>query len=252
MQIVAGDDDKRPFFHGQRDGDRHRGAIAFGVGSVQQCHAPEILFSYFHYDRQKIAHGPILAHGKESLCKESVHRIVAVAQHHGVMRVGCHAPHAEENQRLQAAGIRIGVPEQAHVIVVISPTAGGAAGAVGCQPCFFRMYPVNQIPDRLFVEVYVGDGGEQSLNHQLPGLRAWLGVSVYGTGQTDQCTGQFILKRCHIGGLAAYPGFPGTAAASGCLLTLKTKHLMIHFEILAFFFSPGYFHQWKGSPLARE
>ncbi len=52
---------------------------------------------------------------------------------------------------------------------------------------------VNQGLNGDFVEVYVGDGCEQPLDHQLAGVFNRLRGAVRRTGKTDQCAGQLIL-----------------------------------------------------------
>ena len=95
---MSGDDDERPLFHCQGYGNRRGRSITFGVGFVQKCHALEIFLTNLHHDRQQLVHVPILANGKERLSEEAVHGFIGIAQHHGVMGVGCHAPHPEKNE----------------------------------------------------------------------------------------------------------------------------------------------------------
>ena len=45
VQIVSGDNDKRPFFNGQRNGCRLRCAVGLRICLVQQCHAGKIFLS---------------------------------------------------------------------------------------------------------------------------------------------------------------------------------------------------------------
>ncbi len=79
-----------------------------------------------------------------------------------------------------------------------------------------------------FIEVYVGDGRKQSLDEQFIGVFGRLSVAVRSTGKADQRAGQFVLQTCDISFFAANTGSSGTAFSSGCLLTLKTKHLSFH------------------------
>jgi len=90
------------------------------------------------------------------------------------------------------------------------------------------MYPVNQIPDSLFVKVHIGDGGEQALDHQPPSPLIRIRGIIYRTGQSNQSASQLILKLRHLSGFAADAGFSGTTGAACCLLALKTKHPVIH------------------------
>lgn len=108
------------------------------------------------------------------------------------------------------------------------------------------MYTVDQLADCLFVEVHIGDGGEQPRDHQPPCVGVDRGIAVCGSGQPDECARQLVLKFRHIGGLAADTGLPGAAGAAHCLFTLKAKHLVIHLESLSFF-NQVYFRPWKWS-----
>ena len=47
----------------------------------------------------------------------------------------------------------------------------------------------------------------------------------------DQRAGQFILQRCRRTAFSTDACIPGAAAASRCLLTLKTKHFMFHIDL---------------------
>jgi hypothetical protein len=90
------------------------------------------------------------------------------------------------------------------------------------------MYPVNQIPDSLFVKVHIGDGGEQALDHQPPSPLIRIRGIIYRTGQSNQSASQLILKLRHLSGFAADAGFSSTTSAACRLLALKTKHPVIH------------------------
>ena len=91
---------------------------------------------------------------------------------------------------------------------------------------------VNQGLNGDFVEVYVGDGCEQSLDHQLADIFNRLRGAVRRTGKTDQCAGQLILQSSDIRCLSADAGLSHAALTACGLLTLKTKHLRIHFSYL--------------------
>ena len=227
-QIMAGDHDERPFFHGQRNGNRHRITVMRRIGAVEHRHAAQILLADLHHDRQKLVHAPVLADGEERLGEKVVHGRVGLAEHHGVVGVGRHPTHAEEDQRLEAADVLLRAPELRHVIVAGSPARGGAQGAVRHEPRFFRVHPVDQRADGVGIEAHVGDGREQPLDHQPPS------AVVHGRGvvrrpcQTDQRARQLVLKPRHVGAFAADACIPGAAGAAGRLFALKTKHLLLH------------------------
>ena len=234
VEIMTGDDDERSLFYSQRNGNRYGRSVAFGVGLIQKRHALEVFLANLHHDRQQFLHAPVLANGEERLGKETVHLIIGIPKDQGVMCISCHAAHAKENKRFQASDILIGAPEQVHVVVAGASARGSAACAVGCQPRLFGMYPADQFPNRIFVEVHIGDCGKKSLDHQPPHLWRCLHTAVRGSGQSNQSAGQFVLKLCDIGGLAAYSRFSDTAGAGRCLLALKAKHFTFHLEVLSF------------------
>ena len=233
VEVMAGDDDERSLFHGQRNGNRHGRSVAFGVGLIQKRHALEVFLANLHHDRQQFLHAPVLANGEERLGKEAVHLVIGIPQDHGVMCISCHAAHAKQNEGFQASDILIGAPEQVHIVVAGASARGSAACAVGCQPRLFTMYPADQFPNRFFVEIHIGDRGKKSLDHQPPHLWRCLHTAVRGSGQSNQSASQLILKLCDIGGLAAYSRFSGTAGTGRCLLALKTKHFTFHLEFLS-------------------
>ena len=234
VEVMAGDDDERSLFHGQRNGNRHGRSVAFGVSLIQKRHALEVFLANLHHDRQQFLHAPVLANGEKRLGKEAVHLVIGIPQDQGVMCIRCHAAHAKQNKRLQASDILIGAPKQIHIIVAGASAGGSAACAVGCQPRLFGMYAADQFPNRFFVEVHIGDRGEKSLDHQMPDLRRCLHTAVRGSGQSNQSASQFILKLCNIGSLAAHPRFSGAAGAGCRLLALKAKHFTFHLEVLSF------------------
>ena len=228
VEIVAGDDDERPLLHRQRDGGRRGRTVAFGVGLIQKRHALEVFLAHLHHDGQQRVHIPVLAHSKKSLGEKAVHFLVGITQHHSVMGVSRHAAHAEEDQGFEAANILLRVPEQVHIIIIVSPAAGAAAGAAWNKAGLFLVYPIDQLPNGLFVEAHIGDGGEQALDHQPPSPLIRIRGIIYRTGQSNQSTSQLILKLRHLSGFAADAGFSGTTGAASRLLTLKAKHPAIH------------------------
>jgi hypothetical protein len=90
------------------------------------------------------------------------------------------------------------------------------------------MYLIDQSPDSGFIEVYVGNSRKQAFDQQFIGIISRLSVAICRTGKADQSTCQLILKTCNICLFAANTSSAGTAFASGCLLTLETKHFPFH------------------------
>ena len=169
-----------------------------------------------------------IEYGKKSLGEKAVHFLVGIAQHHSVMGVSRHAAHAEEDQGFEAANILLRVPEQVHIIIIVSPTAGATSGATGNKAGLFLVYLIDQLPNGLFVEAHIGDGGEQPLDHQPPSPLIHIRSIIYRTGQSNQSDSQLILKLRHLSGFSADAGFSGTTGAASRLLALKAKHPVIH------------------------
>ena len=144
----------------QRNGNRCRRAVAFGICLIQKRHALEIFLTDLHHDGQQLLHAPILADSKKRLCEEIVHRIIGIAQHQGMMRIGRHAAHPEQNQGFQAADILLRIPEIRHIVIGSATARSSTVRTVGHKPCLFRMYAVNQLAQCLFVEAYICNGGK--------------------------------------------------------------------------------------------
>ena len=227
-QVVAGDDDEGALFHGHGDGGGNGMAIGLGVGLVQQSHAGQVHLAHFHDDGQQIVHAiPVGAHSGQSLVEEAVDPFVLVTQNPGVVCVGGHAPDAEEDEGLQGANILVCLPEGVHVIVL--GDAGRAGDKGGIEEALGLTDPVNEGFDVVVIKADVGDGGKQGLQHHLVDL---LGQKAFptlgGLGQTDESAGQFILELGVVCGLAAHALLACAAAATGGLLTLETKHSLVH------------------------
>ena len=234
VQIVAGDDDERTFFHGQRNRDRRGRAVAFGVGPVQKRHAPEGLLADLHHNGQQLLHVPILAHGKERLGKEPVYRLIGIAQHQGVVRIRGHAAHAEENERFETADILLRIPELRHVIIAGSSARGSAGRAARHEPRFFRVHAADHRADGLIVKAHVRNGREQTLDEKLPCACIHAGRMVRRAGKANERARQLVLQLRRTGALAARARLSRAAGAARRLFALKTKHRVFHFEILTF------------------
>ena len=152
-----------------------------------------------------------------------------------MVRVGGHAADTEKNERFEAADILVRSPKLAHVIVGIASAGTAAGGAAGDKAVVLGVDTGDKIADRGGVEVDVGDGGEQAVDDEAPRVRVGVRVTVGCAGKTDECTGQLVLELGDLGTLAADAGCAGAAGAMGGLLTLITKHLLIHGRFLLYF-----------------
>ena len=228
VQVMAGDDDERPLFHLQRYGGGGGCAKGLGVGPVKQFHAGQIVLADLHYDGQQLVHAPVLADGEQGPGKEGVDLLAAIAQHVRVPGIGGHTPNAEQDQGFEGADVLVGVPELFHVVVVISTAGLSAAYAVGHQSLLFRVDLIDQRGDGLRVKADVGDGGEQTFDHEVMGGLGGRGIAVHRPGQPDQCAGQRVLKLRHLRGLATHACLASAADTARGLLALETKHFICH------------------------
>ena len=222
VEIVAGNDDERPFLDDQRHLHRFRLAEGTGVGGVQQLHAAVAGLAGLLHQRPERVDGALAPDGLQRLTEKAVQLRIDAAQHPRVVVVGPHPAQTEQHEGLQAADVFVRfVPELLHIVV--EPDAG-ARGVNG----------LGQLVHGLRVKVYVGDGGEQPF-HQQQGLFRGRGPPFADKlpGVGDECAGQPVLRRCGLGAFAADPGFPRTGRAVGRLFALKTKHRFVHFKTLS-------------------
>lgn len=98
FKVVAGNDDERAFFDGQGNRRRNRCAVRRGVGFVEEGHAGQVDFTCFHDDRKQFVHAPVFAQGRKAFDEEGAQFVTGFAEHQGMIGVGCHAAHAEENE----------------------------------------------------------------------------------------------------------------------------------------------------------
>ena len=153
------------------------------VVDVIKCKNPRCITSI----EQGLKHVFILADPEKE-----VYRFVGIAQHHGVIGVRCHAAHAEENERLEAADVLLRGPELSHVVVVVVPAGILAAAAVRDQTACFFVDAAGEGFDVFGAEIDVGERGKQGADHQMPGVLRGLGVRCRAR-QTDQRACQQIL-----------------------------------------------------------
>ena len=228
QQVMPGDDDKGAFLHCKRHLRWNRRAEGLRVCLIQQLHAGKVVFSHLHDDRQQLFHAPVLPHGKQRLAEKPVQLLVRVAQSHGMVRIGRHAPYPEKDQGFQAANVLVGMPETREIVVPGFTAGGSAAGAHRRQLILILMDPSHELTDRIVMKIDVGDRGKQPFYKYLPCIIRVKSTSICGPGQPDQRPRQLILQPCGLFTLSAHALFPCTPGTSGCLFTLKAKHLLIH------------------------
>ena len=227
LQIVAGHHDKRPFFDVRVHPGGHRVAEGTGIGAVQQGHAPEIHLTERHDEGQPFLHGMLFVDSAQSLVEPIRHRFVLIAQVQGVVGVGGHALHAEQQRGAQGDDVRLALPKRRY------------RRSTAAQTLTLRYDAVGEAADGGVVEVHVGQRGEKPVHQQAGCLAAVLAPLLCGLRQADQLAKQFILQIGGVWLLTAYAG-ADTALVAGGLLALETKHVghagYLLFGLLVVFF----------------
>ena len=206
-------------------------AVAFANEGVNvigfDLNTAKIDLSGLQNQRQQLFHSIILAHSRQAFIEEMADGLISEAQHFRVPCVGRHALQTEKNQRFQGADIFIVRPQLFQIVIPVVATGILAQGTVRGQRIFRLMDPPDPVPERVVIEIDVGEGGKQAAHHQFIGFLGGA-VLLHRSGQADQSPHQLILEPGGGGFFAAYSCIFGTAGTSGCLLTLKTKHLVFH------------------------
>ena len=135
-----------------------------------------------------------------------------------MMRISSHAAHTEKNEGFEASDILLCIPDILHRVII----------TLSAKPFRLLMHLSNPFAQSLFIEIHIGNCRKQPFNHHPPCIRTYLRCLMDSTRQSHQCTRQFILKLRHIRSFSTYTCCSRTAAASGRLLTLIAKHLIIH------------------------
>ena len=227
VEVVAGDDDERPFLDGQRHFYRLGVAKRAGVGLVQLSHDPVGHDAGVLHQLEELVLVAFLGQRPQRRAEKQVDLAIGIAQHPGVVRVGRHAPQAEQHEGLQALDVRVRLLPQLFHVVVTHRRRSGAGGSKRLLFCLPHL--VGELGHRLGVEVDVGDGGEQPFQQQqcLRRLDGLADVQQQG-GKADESTGQPVLRVRRLSRFAADARSARAADAVGCLLTLITKHLLVH------------------------
>lgn len=233
FQIVAGNDDERAFFNGQRNRRRNRCTISRRVGFVEEGHAGQVDFTCFHDNREEFIHAPVFADGRQAFNEEGIDFFTRFAEHESVVSISSHAAHTEEDERFEGTDIFVSVPHLVHVVV----SCGSGRKSSG-----FSMDFIDHSLGRRRIEVDVGNGREHAFEDGTIGLSRRSG-SLTGTGQADESAGQNILQASFNSRFATNTGTTGTASTHSGLFTLETKHLFFfcHGENLLYY---GYINEW--------
>ena len=139
--------------------------------------------------------------------------------------VGRHAPRAEKEQGFQRSEIFIVFQKQGKAVFFVRIAAETAVS--GGDRRFFAPDLVKELPERLVVEIDIGQGSKKAFGQEILDLpfSAFVGG---GFGQTDQRAGDIVLNSGGFGGFSADAGLPRTGFAAGGLFALITKHEMFH------------------------
>ena len=226
VQIVAGDHNEGPLLHSQGNFNRLGVTKSFGIGLIQQLHAPQVDLTNFQHNGKQLIHAPIvLSDGKHCLVQELMYLIILITQHSCMIGIGSYTADTEEDQGLQAADILISLPELVHIIFVVSAAGGGTAVAPGYQLLFLLLYSANQFEDGIIVKTNIGQRGEQAFHDHPSGGRAHnILVTLGRSGKANEGTSKLILQLGSIRLLTADACRSSTTGAAYSLLTLKTKH----------------------------
>ena len=212
LQIVAGDYDERAFFDVRVHPRGYGIAEGAGVGAVQQSHAPEVHLAELHDEGQPLLHGVRPVDGAQALVEPVRHRRVPAAQVQGVMGVGGHALHAEQQGGAQRDDVRLALPQVDHRCLAAAQTVALRRDAVG------------EAADGVVIEVDVGQRGEQTVYQQAGRLRRVLPAALRRLRKADELGDELILQMGGGGLLAAHAG-ADAALVAGSLLALETKHV---------------------------
>ena len=193
VEVVARNDDERPFLDGQGHLHRLRVAKRAGVGLVQLSHDPVGHPPGVLHQLEELVLVPLLCDGPQRRAEKQVDLAIGVIQHPGVVRVGRHAPQAEQHEGLQALDVRVRLLPQLFHVVVTHRRRSGAGGSKRLLFCLPHL--IGELGHRLGVEVDVGDGGEQPFQQQqcLRRLDGLADVQQQG-GKADESTGQPVLR----------------------------------------------------------
>ena len=193
VEVVAGDDDERPFLDGQGHLHRLRVAKRAGVGLVQLSHDPVGHPPGVLHQLEELVLVPLLCDGPQRRAEKQVDLAIGIAQHPRVVGVSCHAAQPKEDKGAQAlpVGVRL-LPQLLHIVVRhwCRCRAGRGKGFLLGLPDL-----IGQLRHRLGVEINIGDGGEQSFRQQecLRGLNGSADVQQQG-GKADECPGELVLR----------------------------------------------------------
>ena len=150
LQIVAGHHNKGAAPHVGVDAGGGGVAEGGGVGSVQQRHALVIHQPELSDQRQPLLDGVFLPQGAQPLVKPQADLLVLVPQTEGVVGVGGHALHAEQQRGAQGHHVRVAPPQPVRLLHR-EPLLCQRFGAAGV---FLQ---------RLIVKIHVGQRGKQTV-----------------------------------------------------------------------------------------
>ena len=213
LQVVAGHHDEGPSLDVHVHPGGLRGAEAPGVGPVQQGHALQVHLAELHDQGQPLLHSVLLRQGAQPFDEPAGHLRVVIAQAGGVVGVGRHALHAEQQGGAEGDDVRLPLPQGEGAAEAPAPQLGGLV-----------LRPARKVPDGGVVKVHIGQGGEQPVRQQAQSLAVRRSGGLGRLGQADQGLYQAVLEQGSVRLLAAYAHL-GAALAPGGLLALETEHI---------------------------
>lgn len=221
-QVVTGNEDSGIFADtGFHSGDL-RVTVCGGIGPVKQFHCADRGPTALEHHGGQLFHGTGTYGRHQCPADEGVDRAVFVTEHCRMIGIGAQPFEAIEKQFLEGTFVRIGFAEYTdrgeQAFRVQSP--GTALGTS------------DEFIDSGRIEVGVGDGCEQSLNHEESQFRIRRVMPVIQKqGDSFELRDQPIHL---VGGFRRFAADAahGAAGISAGLLTLETEHLFIHTAFL--------------------
>ncbi len=244
LQVVTGDQDRLAGLGAELNRSRYRVAVAVGVGLVEQFHGDQVDAAALHGEGDEIHQAEVpVEGGGQGLVGECVDFVALAAENQGMVGVGGVALHAVDEDLLDRLDVRVDVVALHAVGFALLHQADGIGrglplGGFGDR-CADRSGQglglllddrsfAEDLGNRLGVEVDVGYRGEKPFDHEavdlhvlFPGLAGFVGIE----GNAFEGIDQQVLQGGDIRLLTADADLG--AAAVGCLLALKAKHVFL-------------------------
>ena len=214
-QVMPRDEDAGPRSDAEAHGRGRRRAVGLRVRRVKERHRPDGRLAAGEDEPRERVGRQALAHCLERTEDEGVDRVVLLAEHGRVMRVGRDALQPEERDLLEAAHVGIDVRE-------------GARHRATDRMAEVTLARRDRLPQALVVEVRVRERQEQGLHDEAP-TRA---RRLLRRRQLLQPGDQDVHERRRLGALPADADARATRVAER-LLALPAEHrVLLHVDVV--------------------